>query len=102
MSRRLVTLCLLFVLCGMVVFLWGCPPPVVYVRPPEPRVEVYGPPPHPDAVWRPGYWEYRREEWVWVPGHWKKRPRPHAIWIPGHWEPRGKGWVWVPGYWEYR
>ncbi len=102
MSRRLIILFLLVAVCGMAMLFWGCPPRVVHVRPPEVRVEVYGPPPYPDAVWRPGYWEHRRGEWVWVPGHWKKKPKPQAIWVPGRWEPRGRGWVWVPGRWEYR
>jgi hypothetical protein len=102
MCRRLIVLFLLVVISGMAILLWGCPPRVIHVRPPEPRVEVYGDPPYPDAVWRPGHWEHRRGDWVWVPGHWQKRPKPHAVWVPGHWEPRGRGWVWVPGHWDYR
>jgi len=102
MSRRLVILFLLVVFCGMAIYLWGCPPPVVHMRPPEPRMEIYGTPPYPHAVWIPGHWDYRRGDWVWVPGHWKKRPRPHSVWVPGRWEPRGGGWAWVPGRWEYR
>lgn len=102
MKRNVGILLLLILMTGMAVLFWGCPPRVVYVAPPEPRVEVYGPPPYPEAVWCPGHWEYRRGEWVWVPGHWKKRPRPYAVWVPGRWEPRGRGWVWVPGHWEYR
>lgn len=86
----------------MVTFLWGCPPPVVRVRPPEPRIEFYGDPPHPEAIWIPGHWAYKGGEWVWIPGRWSKRPRPHAQWVPGHWEPRGGGWIWIEGHWEYR
>jgi hypothetical protein len=102
MSRRSMILFLLVVICGMAIYLWGCPPPVVHMRPPEPRVEIYGAPPHPHAVWIPGRWDYRGGNWAWVPGHWKKRPRAHAVWVPGRWEPRGRGWVWVPGHWDYR
>ena len=102
MNRRIAIICLLIVIGGIVVLLLGCPPPPVRVRPPEPRVEVYGAPPYPDAVWRSGYWQHRRGEWFWVPGHWARAPRPDAVWIPGSWEPRRGGWVWVPGHWEYR
>ena len=102
MKRTMVILGLLIVLSGTAILLWGCPPPVVRVRPPEPRVEVYGPPPFPEAAWVPGYWRHRGGEWIWVPGHWGTPPRPHAVWIPGHWEPRGPGWVWRQGHWEYR
>ncbi len=102
MKKKMFLLVLLVACIGMALSFWGCPPRVIYVRPPEPRVEVYGPPPYPDAVWRPGHWEYKRGDWVWVPGHWHKRPKPHAVWVPGHWEPRGRGWVWIPGRWEYR
>jgi hypothetical protein len=45
----------LVAVCAMTVLLLGCPPPVVRVRPPEPRVEVYGSPPYAGAVWRPGH-----------------------------------------------
>ena len=59
MNRKIAIICLLIVIGGIVVLLLGCPPPPVRVRPPEPRVEVYGAPPYPDAVWRPGHWDYR-------------------------------------------
>jgi hypothetical protein len=85
-----------------VVPLLGCAPAVVVVRPPEPRFEVYGPAPYPEAVWIPGYWKHGRGEWVWVQGYWTKPPRPQAIWIPGYWEPGRGGWVWISGHWEYR
>ena len=91
------------ILAGVAIFLLGCSPPaVVTVRPPEPRIEVYGTPPHAEAVWISGNWRYKGEEWVWIPGHWSRPPRPHAVWIPAYWEPRGGGWIWIPGHWEYR
>jgi len=102
MNRKMVIVGLLIVISTFTMLLLGCLRPVVMVRPPEPRVEVYGPPPYPEAVWRPGYWEHRGGDWVWISGHWARPPRPHAVWIPGHWEARRRGWVWVPGYWEYR
>jgi len=102
MKRKVVVFSSFIILCAIAILLLGCPPPVVRVRPPEPRVEYYGTPPYSDAVWIEGYWRHHRGDWVWVPGHWERRPRPHAHWIPGRWEPRGGGWVWIPGHWEYR
>jgi hypothetical protein len=102
MKRKAVILCFALVLVGNLLLLLGCPPPIIRVRPPEPRVEVYGAPPYPEAVWRPGQWEYRRGTWVWVDGHWTRPPRPHAVWVPGQWEPRRGGWVWHRGHWESR
>lgn len=102
MKSKWVLIGLLIVLSGLALLSWGCGPRVVYVRPPEPRVEVYGPPPYPEAVWISGYWKYKGGDWVWVPGHWKGRPKPQAVWIPGHWEPVGGGWAWHRGHWEYR
>jgi hypothetical protein len=102
MNKKVAMIGALIALCAIVIFFLGCPPPVVRVRPPEPRVEYYGTPPYPDAVWRPGYWAYRGGGWVWTPGHWARPPRPYARWVPGHWEPRGGGWFWIDGHWEYR
>jgi len=102
MNRKVAIISSLVVICAIAILFLGCPPPVVRVRPPEPRVEYYGTPPYPDAVWRPGHWEHRRGDWVWIPGHWARPPRPYAHWVPGHWEPRGGGWFWIDGHWEYR
>ena len=102
MNRRIVLISLLIVISGITIFILGCPRPVVMVRPPEPRVEVYGVPPRPEAIWISGHWMHKRGEWVWVPGHWERRPRPNAVWVSGHWEPRGEGWGWIKGRWEYR
>jgi len=100
MKRKMAIIGSLIALGGIAILLLGCPPPVVGLRPPEPRVEVYGPPPHPDHVWIPGYWKQRGGEWDWAPGYWAKRPRPHAVWVPGNWEPRRGGWVWHRGHWK--
>ena len=43
MKRSVAIICLLIVIGGIATLLIGCPPPVVRIRPPEPRVEVYGP-----------------------------------------------------------
>ena len=102
MKREVAIIGLLIIVSGITILLLGCPPAVVMVRPPEPRVEVYGPLPYSEAVWIPGYWKHRKEEWVWVPGHWATPLRPNAVWISGYWEPRGGGWVWIPGHWEHR
>ena len=71
MNRRVVIIGCLAVICAFAILLVGCPPPVVKVRPPEPRIEHYGPPPYPEAVWIEGYWRHERGEWVWVSGHWE-------------------------------
>lgn len=102
MKRIVAIISLLILVGGIAVLLMGCPPPVVRVRPPEPRVEVYGAPPYPEAVWRPGHWGLQNDQWIWVPGHWTRRPKPHAVWVPGHWEERRGGWVWIEGRWRYR
>jgi len=102
MKRQMAIISLLIVVSGVAMLLLACPPSVVRVRPPEPRVEVYGPPPHAEAVWIHGYWRHRRGEWIWVPGHWERRPKPRAVWVPGHWEERRGGWVWYKGHWEYK
>jgi len=59
-KKRAATIGLFIIISGIAIFLIGCPPPIVRVRPPEPRVEVYGPPPHSEAAWIPGYWQHRR------------------------------------------
>jgi hypothetical protein len=102
MNRKIAIISSLMVICAIFILLLGCPPPVVRVRPPEPRVEVYGSPPYPEAVWRPGHWDHRRGEWVWIPGHWVRPPRSQTHWVPGHWEERRGGWVWREGHWEHR
>ncbi len=101
MNRKVAMGTSLVVICAISILLLGCPPTVVRVRPPEPRVEVYGPAPYSGAVWRAGHWAYRGGEWIWIPGHWARPPRPYAHWVAGHWEPRGGGWVWIDGHWEY-
>ncbi|HMK51985.1 MAG TPA: hypothetical protein VK551_05715 [Thermodesulfobacteriota bacterium] len=102
MSRKVAIISSLVVLCALAILVLGCPPSVVQTRPPEPRVEHYGAPPYPEAVWIEGYWRHERGEWDWVQGHWERRPKPHAHWVPGRWEPREGGWVWIKGHWEYR
>ena len=59
MNKKVTMISSVVVICAIAILFLGCPPPVVRTRPPEPRVEYYGTPPYPDAVWRPGYWAYR-------------------------------------------
>ncbi len=102
MNRKVAIIGSLLLLFALAIVFLGCGPTVVSVRPPEPRVEHYGAPPYPEAVWIEGHWQHRRGEWDWEPGHWERRPKPHAHWVPGRWEPRGAGWVWIKGHWAYR
>ena len=45
MNRKVAIISALIVICAMAILLLGCSPPLVRVRPPEPRVEYYGSPP---------------------------------------------------------
>jgi len=45
MNRKVAIISALVVICAMAILLLGCSPPLVRVRPPEPRVEYYGSPP---------------------------------------------------------
>jgi len=93
---------LLIVISGAALLSFGCGTEVVFVRPPDPWLEVQGPSPYPEAVWIPGYWRYKRGGWIWMPGDWGRPPRPGAVWVSGYWEPRRGGWAWIPGRWENR
>ena len=102
MNRKIVMISFVSIV-GITALLSACAPAVIVpVRPPEPRVEGYGPPPQPDVVWIPGHWVHRGGEWVWMPGYWGRPPRPHSVWVPGHWEQRRRGWVWIEGHWTRR
>lgn len=106
-----------WILCFLaagVLFGAGCAGPAVYEKPPPANtsariivterppmlpVEVVGPPPGPQYVWKPGVWAWQGD-WVWVPGRWVVRPRANANWVTGRWVHHPYGWVWVPGYWR--
>jgi len=73
----------------------------MYVREPPPtvRVEERSEPPHPRAIWVPGYWRWAGGGYAWVPGHWEAKPRG-AEWVPGYWRETPHGYHWVKGHWR--
>jgi hypothetical protein len=69
------------------------PPPL------DERVRHVSPDP-PNIIWRPGHWEYEKDQFVWYEGYFMTRPNPTAVWSSDRWEYRNFGWVFVPGYWQ--
>jgi len=80
------------------------PPPILGlspVIPPQPKPEVAPVLQHPrEEVWRPGHWEYEKDQFIWTPGEILQRPNPTAVWSPDVWQHRAYGWVFVPGFWQ--
>lgn len=58
------------------------------------------PPDDPNAVWIPGVWEFRNEQYLWRPGYWAV-PNGNLIWQPPQYIVTGSGYCYVPGYWDY-
>lgn len=58
------------------------------------------PPPTDDAVWVPGYWEYRDGRYVWRAGYWAY-PNSVLVWHPPQYLCCGSTYLFVPGYWDY-
>lgn len=54
----------------------------------------------PNAVWIPGSWEFRNEQFVWRPGYWAA-PNGDMLWQPPQYVTSGSGYSYVPGYWDY-
>jgi YMGG-like Gly-zipper/WXXGXW repeat (2 copies) len=71
-------------------------------RAPAPVVEVVsGPRPADNAVWIPGYWDYRGATgYVWTGGHWEIPPPLTHQYVSAHWENRAGTFVFVRGYWR--
>lgn len=108
-----ISICVIILFAGSLILMDGCASRsrtlvmtdpstgVVYIQqaPPKPRVETPPRKPTPRAVWIPGHWQWKGNNYVWVSGHWDRNPRGTA-WVAGHWEKRARGWVWVPGHWR--
>lgn len=58
------------------------------------------PAPHKDALWIPGRWVHREDNYVWQPGYWGEVEQD-MVWTPGQYNYTGHGYCWVPGYWDY-
>ena len=71
---------------------------------PEPPKSVEGgpstPSDDPNAIWIPGQWEYRNEQYVWRAGYWA-HPNGNQVWQPGQYLATGSGYSYCPGYWDY-
>jgi YXWGXW repeat-containing protein len=71
---------------------------------PEPPKSVESGPNTPadnsNAIWVPGTWEFRNEQFVWRPGYWAY-PNGDQVWQPGQYLATGSGYCYNPGYWDY-
>ena len=75
----------------------------INIGPPVPvRDEVVIARPYNDAIWIPGYYQWRpkHHRYAWVKGHWGRPPHAHMMWVPGRWELRNKEWVFYQGRWD--
>jgi hypothetical protein len=75
---------------------------VEYVPAPPPSLEQGppGPPPSPDQIWEPGCWEWRDGRHVWRQGFWQQG-RADWVWEPAHYVSTPRGCIFVDGYWDY-
>lgn len=70
-------------------------------EPPPAKDEDTTPPKNnPNAMWVPGYWEYKNSEFEWQPGYWPANPTD-MIWQPNQYVATETGFMFVPGYWDY-
>jgi hypothetical protein len=69
------------------------------VGPPAPIVETVPPPPQPEYVWAPGYWEWNGGRHVWVAGHYMPPNRGHH-WVPDRWDRRDGHYHHEHGHWD--
>ncbi|HQR08475.1 MAG TPA: YXWGXW repeat-containing protein [Gemmatales bacterium] len=71
---------------------------------PEPPKSVENgpnvPAPHKDAIWIPGHWVHRHENYAWQPGYWGE-VEPNMMWTPPQYNYTGSGYCYTPGYWDY-
>lgn len=74
----------------------------VDLPPPPPSIEQgpSTPPPSDNAVWVPGYWEYRDGRYLWRAGYWAYA-NDVMVWHPPQYLCCGSTYLFVPGYWDY-
>ncbi len=70
----------------------------IFLAPPAPRVEYYGPAPDPGDIWISGYWQWAGGGYRWQRGYWSA-PRPGYRWVPHRWEHGEHGWRMSGGRW---
>ncbi|HEY3352246.1 MAG TPA: YXWGXW repeat-containing protein, partial [Polyangia bacterium] len=68
-------------------------------EPPEPVYEEQTPPPAPDHVWVPGYWDWTGAQWSWVYGGWRP-PMVGYTYVAPYYEVVNGQVVYVRGYWN--
>ncbi len=52
-----------------------------------------------DGFWT---FDIRTGSYVWVQGYWAFPPHPGAVWMPGYWNHTSRGYVWVDACWTPR
>jgi len=71
---------------------------------PEPPTSVESgpstPSDDPNAIWIPGQWEYRNDQYVWRSGYWA-HSNDDQVWQPGQYLATGSGYSYCPGDWDY-
>jgi hypothetical protein len=80
--------------------LYGRPIAVVPAYPMPPGPDVAPPPPSPDTVWVPGYYEWNGVQYVWVGGYWAVPPPGFHVFVQGGWVLSGGGYFYRRPYWR--
>lgn len=70
----------------------------IFLAPPAPRVEYYGPAPNAGDIWISGYWQWTGGRYRWQRGYWSA-PRPGYRWVPHRWVRGEDGWRMAGGRW---
>jgi hypothetical protein len=70
-------------------------------EPPAPKEEAAtAPEGNPNAMWVPGFWEYKGGKFEWQPGYWPAAS-DRMIWQQGQYVAAEGGYAFVPGHWDY-
>lgn len=70
----------------------------ISVGPPTNQADIKPPPPSPQHLWLPGYWNWQDGRHVWVRGHWEP-PKDKVVWVAPQWVFQGQLWTFYPGHW---
>ncbi|HUR56579.1 MAG TPA: hypothetical protein VM029_02640 [Opitutaceae bacterium] len=67
----------------------------------EPQEAPTSAQPHPEAVWVPGFYTWRENQYAWTPGTWQRPPDGRTTWVAPRVERRGDNeYVFTEGYWR--
>jgi WXXGXW repeat (2 copies) len=58
------------------------------------------PAPAATAVWAPGSWLWRSNQYAWQPGFWVNA-QPNWVWTPGQYSATPNGYLYNQGFWDY-